>query len=65
MLTSMNTGNNVCPGRHFAQMEIQSVVGLFIAGFDVSMLEGGRQYVAPPFEAMQMIAGVRLSLIHI
>ena len=36
---------------------MQSVAALFIAGFDISMPDGG-QYVPPPFEKMKMIAGV-------
>jgi len=53
----MLQGNNVCPGRQFAQTEIQSVVALFIAGFEIDMPDGA-PYKPPPSEGSKMIAGV-------
>ncbi|KAK0945082.1 hypothetical protein LTR29_003429 [Friedmanniomyces endolithicus] len=54
---SFGGGNNVCPGRQFAQTEIQSVVALFIAGFEIDMPDGA-PYKPPPSEGSKMIAGV-------
>ncbi|TKA81243.1 hypothetical protein B0A55_02371 [Friedmanniomyces simplex] len=54
---SFGGGNNVCPGRQFAQTEMQSVVALFVAGFEIETPDGG-QYKPPPFESRKMIAGV-------
>ncbi|EMC93770.1 hypothetical protein BAUCODRAFT_210021 [Baudoinia panamericana UAMH 10762] len=50
-------GNNICPGRHFAQTEILTVVAMFVAGFDITAADGGK-YVPPPFQATKIIAGV-------
>ena len=41
-------GNNMCPCRHFAQTEMQSLVALFVAGFEIESAECS-QYVPPPF----------------
>ncbi|KAK3679793.1 hypothetical protein LTR78_000169 [Recurvomyces mirabilis] len=50
-------GNNICPGRHLAANEILAIIGLFVAGFEVSMVDGS-PYVGPPYEKMKVIAGV-------
>ena len=42
-------GNNVCPGRWFAQTEIESLVALFVAGFEIEGADGG-QFVPPEFK---------------
>lgn len=49
----MILGNNICPGRHFAQTEILSLVAVFAAGFEVESAGGG-QYVPPPLEDKKM-----------
>ncbi|KAK5133928.1 hypothetical protein LTR08_007157 [Meristemomyces frigidus] len=46
-------GNNVCPGRHFAQTEMQALAALFVAGFEIESADGG-QYVPPQFLNMKM-----------
>ncbi|KAK5683125.1 hypothetical protein LTS10_004656 [Elasticomyces elasticus] len=55
---SFGGGNNVCPGRQFAQTEMQSVVALLVAGFEIDMPDGG-QYVPPPFRPIEVVAGMR------
>jgi len=51
------TGNNICPGRHFAQTEMLSLTALFVAGFEIESADGG-QYVPPPLADPQMLQGV-------
>ncbi|KAK5119922.1 hypothetical protein LTR85_007248 [Meristemomyces frigidus] len=46
-------GNNICPGRHFAQTEMQAFVSVFVAGFEIESADGG-QYVPPPIEGKKM-----------
>jgi len=47
-------GNNLCPGRHFAQTEILAFTALLVAGFELSAADGG-PYVPPPFEKGSML----------
>lgn len=46
-------GNNLCPGRHFAQTEILAFTALLVAGFEISAADGG-PYVPPEFEKGSM-----------
>ncbi|KAF7188470.1 Cytochrome P450 monooxygenase [Pseudocercospora fuligena] len=46
---SFGGGFNVCPGRHFAEAEVQGIAALFCAAFDMHG-EGGEAFIAPPVE---------------
>lgn len=54
---SFGGGNNVCPGRHFAQTEILGLVSLFVAGFEIQGLDGAK-YQMPPEESFKLMLGV-------
>ena len=54
---SFGGGNNVCPGRHFAQTEILGLVSLFVAGFEIQGV-GGDRYKMPPYEDFKLMLGV-------
>lgn len=45
---SFGGGNNLCPGRHFAQMGIMSLVGLLVAGYEISAPDNSAMR-PPPF----------------
>lgn len=47
-------GNNLCPGRHFAQTEILAFTALLVAGFEITAADGG-PYVPPEFEKGSML----------
>lgn len=50
----------MCPGRWFAQTEMQSFIALFVTGFEIESADGGL-YVPPKFkeEKMFIAQGVR------
>ena len=54
---SFGGGNNICPGRHFAQTEILGLASLFVAGFEVRNVDGG-PYKMPPYEDFKLSLGV-------
>lgn len=53
---SFGGGNNICPGRHFAQTEILGLASLFVAGFEIQGADG-REYKMPPYEAFKLALG--------
>jgi cytochrome P450 len=55
---SFGGGNNVCPGRHFAQMEILALASLFVAGFEIEGADSPGKYEMPPFEDFKLGLGV-------
>ena len=54
---SFGGGNNICPGRHFAQTEIMALTSLFVAGFEVEGVDGSG-YKMPPCEDFKLMLGV-------
>ncbi|KAK5164500.1 uncharacterized protein LTR77_009706 [Saxophila tyrrhenica] len=50
---SFGGGNNVCPGRHFAQTEILGLAALFVAGFEIEGVRTPGRYQMPPTEALK------------
>lgn len=54
---SFGGGNNICPGRHFAQTEILGLASLFVAGFEIRNV-GSDRYQAPPYEDFKLALGV-------
>ncbi|RMY08431.1 hypothetical protein D0868_04798 [Hortaea werneckii] len=54
-------GSSICPGRHFAWMEMLAFAALFIAGFDVEDATSGGALAVPPFrkEKMFIAQGLR------
>ena len=54
---SFGGGNNICPGRHFAQTEILGLVSLFVAGFEIQGV-GTSGYKMPPHEDYKLMLGV-------
>ncbi|KAK5016151.1 hypothetical protein LTR39_002231 [Cryomyces antarcticus] len=57
-------GSTLCPGRHFAQVEILSFVALFVAGFDVTAVDGAL-VVAPEKEETRIPLGIQKPLTDI
>jgi cytochrome P450 len=55
---SFGGGNNICPGRHFAQTEILGLTSLFVAGFEIENASGGGGYRMPPYEDFKLMLGV-------
>lgn len=55
---SFGGGNNVCPGRYFAQTEILGLVSLFVAGFDISNVERNGSFTPPPYEDFKLMMSV-------
>lgn len=51
---SFGGGNNICPGRFFAQTEVLGLVSLFVAGFEVGGAREGERFVTPPEESWKM-----------
>lgn len=54
---SFGGGNNICPGRHFAQTEILGLASLFVAGFEIQGADGG-PYKMPQYESFKLSLGV-------
>ena len=52
---SFGGGNNICPGRHFAQTEILALASLFVAGFEMECVGSPGKYKAPAFEDYKMM----------
>ena len=55
---SFGGGNNICPGRHFAQTEVLALASLFVAGFEVEGVDKGGKYQSPPQEDFKLSLGV-------
>ena len=55
---SFGGGNNICPGRHFAQTEVLGLVALFVAGFEIKNAGGGGEYERPPYEDFKLMMAV-------
>lgn len=49
---SFGGGHNICPGRHFAQVGIMSMVGLLVAGYEITAPDGSA--MVPPCFANSM-----------
>ncbi|GAB1737077.1 hypothetical protein NU219Hw_g761t1 [Hortaea werneckii] len=54
-------GSSICPGRHFAWMEMLAFTALLIAGFDIEDAASGGTVAVPPFrkEKMFIAQGLR------
>lgn len=55
---SFGGGNNICPGRFFAQTEILALTALIVAGFEIEGVDTPGWYVKPAFEAWKLCLGV-------
>lgn len=55
---SFGGGNNICPGRYFAQTEIMALASLFIAGFEIENVGGKGKYRMPSYEDFKLMMGV-------
>jgi cytochrome P450 len=52
---SFGGGNNICPGRHFAQTEILAFAALFAAGFEIENADTpGEDYKMPTYEDFKL-----------
>ena len=54
---SFGGGNNICPGRYFAQTEIMALTSLFVTGFEIESASGD-EYQMPPYENFKLMMGV-------
>lgn len=55
---SFGGGNNICPGRYFAQTEILALASLFVVGFEIENVDGSGAYQMPPYEDFKLALGV-------
>lgn len=55
---SFGGGNNICPGRFFAQTEILALTAVFVAGFEIEGVGTPGKYTRPGFEAWKLSLGV-------
>ena len=55
---SFGGGNNICPGRHFAQTEILTLAAIFVAGFEIENVDGDGKYKMPAVETRWLALGV-------
>jgi len=52
-------GKHLCPGRHFAFVEVMSLVATIVYGFDIKMADGSAGFKAPKSDFQKMGTGVR------
>jgi cytochrome P450 len=49
-------GTTLCPGRHFASIEIMTLVGMFVMRYDISPVSG--EWCMPPQDASNLAAAI-------
>ena len=55
---SFGGGNNICPGRYFAQTEIMALTSLLVTGFELENVGGKGEYAMPSQEDFKLMMGV-------
>jgi hypothetical protein len=52
-------GKHLCPGRHFAFIEVVSLAAIMVYGYDIRMANGSAEFKAPKADLQKMGTGVR------